>query len=242
MAENGRMWTERKTRLLLQIWSKDRIQRQLQGAVRNNAVYQTIADELARHGFQCTLVQCRQKIKVLKKRYKSIADRMRRSSASREPDEGLDLPADFPHFEVMDAIMGGRAAVTPVHLLDSAANTSSATVEAESDNEATTEVANQPITSFPVVSSPSTTLGPTVSSCLSTPGPAVSSCPSTPGPTVSSCPSTPAPAVSRHLSTPGSSASNRPSTPSLPDDDIPVAKKKERGSQVCSVQRRQLLH
>ena len=177
MAENGRMWTERKTRLLLQIWSKDRIQRQLQGAVRNNAVYQTIADELARHGFQCTLVQCRQKIKVLKKRYKSIADRMRRSSASREPDEGLDLPADFPHFEVMDAIMGGRAAVTPVHLLDSAANTSSATVEAESDNEATTEVANQPITSFPVVSSQSTILGPTVRSCSSTPGPAVSSCP-----------------------------------------------------------------
>ena len=50
MAEKGRTWTERETKLLLQIWSKDRIQRQLQGVVRNNAVYQTIADELARHG------------------------------------------------------------------------------------------------------------------------------------------------------------------------------------------------
>ena len=62
MAEKGRTWTERETKLLLQIWSKDRIQRQLQGVVRNNAVYQTIADELARHGFQRTLVQCRQKL------------------------------------------------------------------------------------------------------------------------------------------------------------------------------------
>ncbi len=38
------MWTE-----LLQIWSEDtdKIQRQLHGAVRNNAVCQTIADELS---------------------------------------------------------------------------------------------------------------------------------------------------------------------------------------------------
>ena len=47
MAEKGRTWTERETRLLLQIWSEDRIQRQLQGAVRNNAVYQVITDTVA---------------------------------------------------------------------------------------------------------------------------------------------------------------------------------------------------
>ena len=151
---------------------------------------------------------------------------MRRNGAGRESDEESDLSEDYPHFKVMDTIMGGRAAVTPVHLLDSAASTSSATVEAESDNEVTTEVANKPTTSFPVVSSPSTTLGPTVCSCSSTPGPAVSS---------SCCPSTPAPAVIRHLSTPGSSASNRPSTPSLPDDDIPVAKNKRQ--RITSVKR-----
>ena len=92
--------------------------------------------------------------------------------------------------------MGGRTAVTPMHLLDSAASTSSATVEAESDNEVTTEVANQSITSFLVVNSQSTT----------------------PGPAVRSCPSAPAPAVSTHLL-----------TPSLPDDDSPIAKEKERG-------------
>ena len=81
MAEKGGTWTERETRLLLQIWREDRIQRQLQGAVRNNAIYQTIANELARHGFQLTHMQCRQKIKALKKRYKSITERMRRRGA-----------------------------------------------------------------------------------------------------------------------------------------------------------------
>ena len=54
-------------------------------------VYQTIANELARHVFQRTLVQCRQKIEALKKRYNSIADRMRQSGAGRESDES-DLP------------------------------------------------------------------------------------------------------------------------------------------------------
>ena len=58
----------------------------MQGAVRNNTVvYQTIANELARHVFQRTLVQCRQKIEALKKR-------MRQSGASRESDEESDLP------------------------------------------------------------------------------------------------------------------------------------------------------
>ena len=27
------------------------------------------------------------------------------------------MPADFPYFDLLHAVMGGRAAVTPVHLL-----------------------------------------------------------------------------------------------------------------------------
>ena len=45
---------------------------------------------------------------------------------------------DFRYFEVMGAIMGGKAVVTPVHLLDDAASTSPATVEAENDKNRTT--------------------------------------------------------------------------------------------------------
>ena len=48
----------------------------------------------------------------------------------------------------MDSIMGGKAVVTHVHLLDSAASTSPATVEAESDENRTTEAVSQHITLF----------------------------------------------------------------------------------------------
>ena len=57
---------------------------------------------------------------------------MRRSGAGRESDEESDLPSDFPHFKILDTIMGDRATVAPLHLLDSAASSSPAIAEAES--------------------------------------------------------------------------------------------------------------
>ena len=47
-------------------------------------------------------------------------DRLRRSRAGHEIDNEEDMPVDFPYLLLLHAVMGGRAAVTPVHLLDSA--------------------------------------------------------------------------------------------------------------------------
>lgn len=157
---------------------------------------------------------------------------------------------DFPYFKVMNAIMGGRAIETSVHLLDSAASSSPATVKAESDEEGTTEAVRQHITPTPAVSrqppipapvssSQTTTTVPAVSSQPPTPAPVASNQTTTPIPAVSSQPPTPAPAASSQATTPAPAASSQPpmpapsvsscpSTPSLPDDDTPVAKKKQR--------------
>lgn len=51
--------------------------------------------------------------------YKAITDRMRRSGAGHESDKEEDMLADFPYFDLLHAVMGGKAAATPVHLLDS---------------------------------------------------------------------------------------------------------------------------
>ena len=115
------------------------------------------------------------KIKALKKKYKFIANRLRRSGAGRESDEESDLPSDFPYFEIMDAIMGGRAVVTLVHLLNSAASNSPSIVEAEGEDDATTEALSQPTTSDPATLQ-STHNGPQfcllvcVKSCILSPG------------------------------------------------------------------------
>ena len=86
---------------------------------------------------------------MLKKKYKDITDAMRKCGAGQGSDEEVDTPVDFLYFGVLNAVMGGRAAVDSVHLLDSAASPSGettaedATTEAEGGvgtEEATTEV------------------------------------------------------------------------------------------------------
>ena len=62
--------------------------------------------------------QCRAKIKALKKRYREIVDKLRKSGTGRESD-GDD---NFPFFSDFHAVMGGRATVSPIHLLDSASS------------------------------------------------------------------------------------------------------------------------
>ena len=119
MAERGRVWSESETSTFLEIWSEREIQRQLQAAVRNDVVFIKIAEELAKRGYQRTVAQCRGKIKALKNRYKQIVDRLR-SGAGRESDEESEVPADFPYFSALDAVLGRRASVTPVQLLDTA--------------------------------------------------------------------------------------------------------------------------
>ena len=118
MAERGKFWTATETRLLIDSWSQDNIQKQLHGAKRNDNVFTQIVDTLAKCGYQRTSQQCRAKIKALKKKNKEIADRVRKSGEGRESDVG-EVPADFPFFDDIDAVMGGRASVSPVHLLDS---------------------------------------------------------------------------------------------------------------------------
>ena len=114
------MWSERETRALLEVWTEGEIQRQLQGAVRNDIVYSRIVAELAKRGYKRTVTQCRAKIKALKMRYKQMVDRLRRSGAGRESDEESDESSEFPYFALLDSVLGGRAGVTPVNLLDAA--------------------------------------------------------------------------------------------------------------------------
>ena len=104
MVEKGKQWSDRETKLLLELWSEDSIQRQLQGAARNDAIFRRIAQDLAKSGFERTVAQIQAKIKALKKKYKAITDRIRRSGAGHESDKEEDMPADFPYFDLLHAV------------------------------------------------------------------------------------------------------------------------------------------
>ena len=163
-------------KLLLELQSEDGIHLQLQGAVRNNAIFRRVAQDLAKSGLEHTVAQIRAKIKALKKTYKAIADRMR-SGAGHESDEEEDMPAEFPYSDLLHVVMGGWAAVTPMHLLDSA----TAREEGES-----------PATSGPSASShqEEDASGPSTSCWPATPGPSTSSRPVTMRPSTSCRPAT----------------------------------------------------
>ena len=83
MAERGKFWAAAETKLLIDTWSQDSIQKQLHGAKRNDNVFKQIVNTLTKRGYHRTAQQCRAKIKTLKKRYKEIADRLRKTSEGR---------------------------------------------------------------------------------------------------------------------------------------------------------------
>lgn len=119
MAERGRTWMDKEIALLLAKWSTDTIQKQLQGKKRNAVAYKALSDALQAANFERTPQQCRDKIKSLKKRYKDIVDKQRRSGGGQESDDEITI-SDFPWFTEINRIMGDRAVANPPNILDSA--------------------------------------------------------------------------------------------------------------------------
>ena len=60
---NGRIRSDAETKLLLEIWSQDNIQKQLQGSFTNVNVFSKLVEELRRSGYHRTVSKCRIKIK-----------------------------------------------------------------------------------------------------------------------------------------------------------------------------------
>lgn len=85
--------------------------------------------------------------KGIEEQVQQIVDKLRRSGAGRESDES-EIPADFPYFAVLDAVLGKRASVTPVQLLD--------TAEVSQHDTST----SRPITPSPIAAIPEEPLSP----------------------------------------------------------------------------------
>ena len=81
MAAWGRTWNDDEVQTLLAIWADASIQRQPLGEVRNTTVFNKIADELARKGYQRNAKQCWEKLKQLKKKYKEEVTRLNGQSS-----------------------------------------------------------------------------------------------------------------------------------------------------------------
>jgi len=118
-------WTKRETLKLIQLWSSEDIQTQLEGCKRNKLVFERIASEMRKEGFERMFQQCREKTKKLRQEYKKIKDKLRETG-----QEGRQyLISKFEYFEVLDKIFGNKPATQPKVIIDSMAG--KATVESE---------------------------------------------------------------------------------------------------------------
>ena len=104
------------------------MQKQLDGVVRNKVVYEKVAVEMGKLGFERNWQQCRIKIKNLTHKYRKVSmvffmlckfmvlffnkvkDHNDRSGKDR---------ITCPFFEELDAVLGTRASSCPVVLLES---------------------------------------------------------------------------------------------------------------------------
>ena len=86
---------------LLCLVANDKIQKELDGATRNEKVYKEVAKLMEDHGYYRSYVQCRDKLKKLKSDYKAIKDQNGRSGSNRK---------SWKWYDQMDTIYGHRPA------------------------------------------------------------------------------------------------------------------------------------
>jgi len=123
-------WTKEETLKLIELWSAEDIQTQLEGCKRNKQVFEKLAAQLRDEGYDRTFQQCREKTKKLRQDYKKVKDKIKQTG-----EEGRrHLIAKFEYFEVMDAFLANRPATQPKVVIDSLAGQCTSNADSDSDD------------------------------------------------------------------------------------------------------------
>lgn len=96
--ERGSNWTDPEIVELLQLWSDESVQVELESSLRNQRVFDRIAHILRERGIYRTGDQCREKIKKMKLEYRRIKDNLKMRS--------------WKFYDVMDRVLANRPAIT----------------------------------------------------------------------------------------------------------------------------------
>ena len=115
-ASCGSSWSDCEVRALIAIWGEDKIQEELDGAVRNQAIFDSIARKMQQKGYDRDWQQCRNKIKNLKKEYRQVKDNNGQTGRERKTCK---------FYKELDDILGHRPASVPAVLLDTGTTTNS---------------------------------------------------------------------------------------------------------------------
>ena len=125
MATSRLNWPDSVTSKLLEIWSDADIQAKLKGKTfTTKRVFQLIATKLNTElNTEFTAEQCANKVKTLKKRYEQFAVLAKSGSENRLPG----ILQSFPHYTIIDTVLGTSPLVEPSTITESNIQRSPAT-------------------------------------------------------------------------------------------------------------------
>ncbi|XP_075783639.1 1-aminocyclopropane-1-carboxylate synthase-like protein 1 isoform X2 [Pelodiscus sinensis] len=99
--ERGSNWSDPEVVELLQLWADESVQMELESCLRNQHVFNRIAEVLREKGIHRTGDQCREKIKKMKLEYRRIKDNNKTPRGGRT----------WKFYEVMDRVLTSRSSI-----------------------------------------------------------------------------------------------------------------------------------
>nr|XP_008122813.1 PREDICTED: uncharacterized protein LOC103282082 [Anolis carolinensis] len=109
--ERGSNWSDPEVAQLLHLWADAAVQAELESCLRNQHVFNRIAEVLREKGIRRTGDQCREKIKKMKLEYRRLKDSGRAGTGPRAGPGGGGRPWKF--FQVLDRVLAGKAPHSP---------------------------------------------------------------------------------------------------------------------------------
>ena len=117
-------WSNDEMMKLIELWSEDIIQAQLEGSKRNAIVFHKIAHDMEAAGYVKTGEQCNSKVRKIKLEYRKIVDNNNKTGRGRK---------DWKFFDAIDAVLGHKPATWPPVVVESG-DTMSTTANREEAN------------------------------------------------------------------------------------------------------------
>ncbi|XP_061681117.1 multifunctional protein ADE2 [Syngnathoides biaculeatus] len=100
VSDTGRNWSDQEVRALIQVWSDERVRRQLESSTRKRDVFTQISNRLMQQGIERDWKQCHTKYKNLKYLYRSL---------QKGKTDDADPKRLMRYYGEVDAIMNRRA-------------------------------------------------------------------------------------------------------------------------------------
>ncbi|XP_037106360.1 multifunctional protein ADE2 isoform X2 [Syngnathus acus] len=100
VSDTGRNWSEQEVRALIQVWSDERVRRQLESSTRKRDVFTQISNRLMQQGIERDWKQCHTKYKNLKYLYRSL---------QKGKTDDADPKRLMRYYGEVDAIMNRKA-------------------------------------------------------------------------------------------------------------------------------------